>query len=178
MNHAITGELQFFLISILSGGILLLVYDVLRIFRRLVCHDSFFVAVEDLIFWVAASLFIFAMMYKENNGIIRGFSIMGMIIGMVLYHYIISEVLVTLVTKLIRILLQPLILVLRFMKGFILKFIKFGKMGIIYLLNQLKKWRKSVRIALNIRKQKRSANRRTKEQKKTSGKKQKIKDRG
>jgi hypothetical protein len=66
MNHAISVELQFFLISVLWGSILLLIYDLFRIFRRLVKHDTFFVALEDLIFWVAASLFIFAMMYRRT----------------------------------------------------------------------------------------------------------------
>jgi hypothetical protein len=63
MNPAISVELHFFLTSILWGVILLVAYDVLRIFRRLIKHDAFFIALEDLIFWVVASLFIFAMIY-------------------------------------------------------------------------------------------------------------------
>ena len=154
MNHAITIELQFFLISILWGGLLLLVYDGLRIIRRIIKHDSFFVAVEDLIFWVAASLFIFAMMYKENNGIIRGFSVMGMAIGMVLYHYIFSELLVNAITKFIRTLFRPFAIAFSWIKRFILYLSTIGKKIVKFILRRLKKWRKSVKIALNIRKQK------------------------
>lgn len=176
MNPAITIELQFFLISILCGGIILLIYDVLRIIRRLVRHDSFFVAVEDLFFWVATSLFIFAMMYKQNNGIIRGFSIMGMLIGMILYHSIISETLVSIITKFIRILLQPLVLVFRFVKRVILRIAKIGKMGIIYLLNQLKKWRKSVRITLNNKRLKKAEDYKLKKKQKNQTKKEKDED--
>ncbi|MHB8131733.1 MAG: spore cortex biosynthesis protein YabQ [Mobilitalea sp.] len=152
MNHAITIELQFFLISILWGGILLLVYDGLRIVRRLIKHDSFFLAVEDLIFWVLASVFIFAMMYRENNGIIRGFSVMGMAIGMVLYHYIFSEILVNIITKFIRTLIRPFTMAYNKTKKFVLFLMSKAKNAIKLLLMQLIKWMKSVRIALTTRK--------------------------
>lgn len=153
MNQAILVEVQFFLISILSGVILLVVYDCLRIFRRLINHDSFFIALEDLIFWVAASLFIFAMMYKENNGVIRGFSILGMAVGMVLYHYILSGFLVDIITKLLRLLISPFTYIIKKMKSFI-KFIDTkAKKAIKFITRRLKKQTKSVRIALNTRKQ-------------------------
>jgi spore cortex biosynthesis protein YabQ len=153
MNPAITIELQFFLISILWGGILLLAYDVLRILRRLVKHGVFLVAVQDLIFWLVASLFIFTMIYRENNGIIRGFSIIGMMLGIILYHFSISDILVKAVTKLIQTLLSPfkaaIHQVIRFLRFLWTK----GKKGINNLLFRLKKIRKSVKITLKTRKQ-------------------------
>ncbi|MDD3173102.1 MAG: spore cortex biosynthesis protein YabQ [Herbinix sp.] len=153
MNHDISVELQFFLISVLWGAILLLVYDCLRIFRRLIKHDTFFVALEDLIFWVFASLFIFIMMYKENNGIIRGFSVMGMAIGMVLYHYIVSDFIVSMITKLIRTLISPFVFAINKIKGFVRFIWLRGKKAVNFIIRRLKKWTKSVRIALNKRKQ-------------------------
>jgi spore cortex biosynthesis protein YabQ len=93
----------------------MLAYDVLRILRRLIPHDSFFIALEDFFFWVIASLFIFAMIYRVNDGIIRGFSALGVILGGVLYHYSISDFLVRTVTtllhifmKFVKVLLTPL----------------------------------------------------------------------
>lgn len=153
MNQAISVELQFFLVSVLSGGILLLVYDILRILRRLMKHDSFFVALEDLIYWVGASLFIFAMMYKENDGIIRGFSILGMLIGMVLYHYIIDDILVNLIVKLIKTLISPFVFVINKIKGFLKLIWKQGKKVVNFFTRQLKKRTKSVKITMDKRKQ-------------------------
>lgn len=150
MNKDIIVELMFFLISILWGAIILLAYDCLRILRRLIKHKTLLIGIEDLIFWVASSIFIFSMIYRENDGIIRGFSIMGMALGMVAYHYIFSDLIVKLFTMLIQYLLKPF--------GFILKKIK--KIG-LYLINfvliRLKKLHKSVRIALNARIQKKKA---------------------
>lgn len=182
MNHAISFELQFFLISVLWGAILLLVYDILRIFRRLIKHDSFFVAFEDLIFWVCASLFIFVMMYKENNGIIRGFSVMGMAIGMILYYYLLSDFLVNMITKLIRTLISPFVFAIKKIIQFIKMIVSRCKKVSNFIIRALKKWIKSVRIALNKRRvasaakkqkhiEKKLLHKREKNQKKTDRKK-------
>lgn len=176
MNKAITVELQFFLISILAGAFILFVYDGLRIIRRLIKHNVYWVAVQDLIFWVVASVFIFSMIYKENNGIIRGFCIMGMAIGMTLYHYIFSDWLVEIITKLIRLVLSPITAALRWVKGLLFfvhrKLTKLSK----NLLFQLKKLAKSVKIALNKKKQKRELlhNERRKEKLKKRKEKEKL----
>lgn len=166
MNHAITIELQFFLISILWGAMVLLGYDVLRIIRRLIKHNGFFMAVEDLLFWVITSVFIFAMIYRENNGIIRGFSVMGMAIGMVLYHYILSDMIVSLITKFIFTLLRPLRFVLKKIKQFIRFLTTRGRKLASFIFIRLKKLHKSVRIALNSRRQKRNEKKKKRRDKK------------
>lgn len=147
MNKDIIVELMFFLISILWGAIILLAYDCLRILRRLIKHKTLLIGIEDFIFWAVSSIFIFSMIYRENDGIIRGFSIMGMALGMVAYHYIFSDLIVKLITKLIQYLLKPF--------GFILKKIKKVVSYLAkFVIIRLKKLLKSVRIALNTRKQK------------------------
>lgn len=152
MNEDIIVELMFFLISILWGAIILLAYDSLRILRRLIKHKTLLVGIEDLIFWVIASIFIFSMIYRENDGIIRGFSIIGMALGMVVYHYIMSDFIVKLFTKIIQSLLKPF--------GFILRKIK---KAVLYLMNfvsiRLKRLFKSVRIGLNNRIEKKKTKR-------------------
>jgi spore cortex biosynthesis protein YabQ len=180
MNHAITIELQFFLISVISGAIILLVYDFLRIMRRIIKHDSFFTSLEDLFFWVGASLFIFAMIYKENDGIIRGFCVMGMAIGMVLYHFTLSNLIVKLITNFIHILLSPFVFAIKQVKKF-LRFLWSGiKKTVNFVLGRLKKWTKSVRIALSkkrqvesVRKQKRVSEKLKKSQEKNQKKNRK-----
>jgi spore cortex biosynthesis protein YabQ len=170
MNEAITVELQFFLISVLWGAMILLVYDILRIFRRLIPHNSLFLALEDLIFWVLASVFIFAMIYTMNNGTIRGFSVMGMGIGMLLYHFIFSELVVKWITKALLLLLSPIRYVLGRIKRvfrFIAAKIKKVKDSV---LSRLKKSVKSVRIALNTKRRKRAEKRSKKIEKKAAKK--------
>lgn len=94
MSEIIGLQTKFFLASVASGIIMLIVYDTIRILRRIIKHSRFGVAVEDIIFWVLSSLFIFFMMYTQNDGVIRGFSIMGMVLGMVTYNLLLSKYIV------------------------------------------------------------------------------------
>ena len=106
MTEIINLEVQFFLISILYGILLLVVYDCIRIFRRIVPHRGFFVAVEDIIFWLVASIVIFIMIYERNNGTIRGFAILGMLLGMVIYNQLLSKYVVKGITLIIKTILK------------------------------------------------------------------------
>lgn len=102
MNREIIIELQFFITSILWGVLLLVLYDSIRIIRRVVTHNSFFIALEDLLYWMVSGLLIFRMMYQQNNGIIRWFSIGGVLIGMLLYHNSLSNPLVNAISNIIN----------------------------------------------------------------------------
>lgn len=94
MNEAIFVELQFFVISIFWGSLILIFYDALRIIRIIVKHSRFIIALQDIIYWILCGILIFQMMYKHNNGIIRAFSILGMLIGMIVYSYLFSQIIV------------------------------------------------------------------------------------
>ena len=52
-------ELLLFVKSVWYGSFLLMIYDCLRILRRVFKHSDIIVAVEDLIFWTGSALFLF-----------------------------------------------------------------------------------------------------------------------
>lgn len=106
MTEIINLEVQFFLISVLYGILLLVVYDSIRIIRRIVPHKAFFIAVEDILFWVSASIAIFIMIYERNNGTIRGFAILGMLLGMIIYNQLLSGFIVKGITYIIKMIIK------------------------------------------------------------------------
>lgn len=78
-------ELQFFSKAFLLGVLMMIAYDVIRIFRRLIPHGTAAVAVEDILYWLICGVNIFCMLYLENSGAIRGFAIAAVVLGMLLY---------------------------------------------------------------------------------------------
>ena len=78
-------------VSILIGGALFLLYDIFRIFRRVVPHGNFWIGVEDFFYWLCCTAVVFVMLYRENDGMVRGFSIGGIMIGMLLYYFLLSR---------------------------------------------------------------------------------------
>ena len=96
VSPVIAGEGVFMLHSFLLGVIITFIYDLFRIFRRIIPHGWFLLSLEDLVFWVLATAGIFYMLYYENNGMFRWFSVIGAGTGMFLYKKTLSAALVNL----------------------------------------------------------------------------------
>lgn len=79
-------ELIFFCRAFLAGACLAAGYDILRIFRNLVVHGAFWVGMEDLIYWCLAGLFLFSVIYVENDGVIRIYALFAVGLGALIYH--------------------------------------------------------------------------------------------
>lgn len=84
----------FLLYALIMGVFITFVYDLLRIFRRVVPHNRFWVSVEDLGFWGFCAAEVFLLMYRESNGTLRWFAILGALVGMIVYKKTISNILV------------------------------------------------------------------------------------
>lgn len=69
VSESILQEADFFAVSIVSGCLLVFLYDVLRVLRRLLPHGTILIAVEDIIYWMVCAFFIFAMLYQKNDGL-------------------------------------------------------------------------------------------------------------
>lgn len=66
------------------GALLILGYDLFVALRRVIPHHPAAVACEDLGFWLMAALVVFAEVYRTNQGILRSFLFLGMILGAIL----------------------------------------------------------------------------------------------
>ncbi len=91
VSQSILKELDFFAVSFLLGILLMFVYDILRIFRQVARHGSAWMALEDLSYWIMVAFVSFSMLYLKNDGLIRGFAIGGIALGMFLYNQLISR---------------------------------------------------------------------------------------
>ncbi len=158
MNKEIWTELTFFSNCVLWGMYLLIFYDVLRIIRRVFPRGAILVGIEDIIYWTISGLLIFRMMYQQNNGIIRGFAILGMFLGMLIYHNLVSQPLVELISGflnkikgailyVIHLILKPFVFLGRGIGHGLAKVFKLFKKILINIQKFLKKSRKSSKIS-------------------------------
>jgi len=89
-----SGQAWLFMSTIIVGAAIGLLYDVFRIFRKTAPHAGIAVQLEDLLFWVAATVLTFYYMLHRNYGEIRPFVMLGVVIGVVLYFATISRFIV------------------------------------------------------------------------------------
>lgn len=101
MSEMIHLEVTFFATAFVWGIFLLVGYDIIRIVRRIISHNSIAIAAEDMFFWAASGILVFCMMYEKNDGIVRGIALISLFLGMFCYHYTISSYLVKWVYKII-----------------------------------------------------------------------------
>ncbi len=156
------GDSVFLLHALLTGMFITFVYDGFIILRRVIPHKSFVESLEDLIFWIFCALYVFSWLYRESNGTLRWFAVVGAMTGMVLYKKVISGIWVKgatwVLSKVLRILSKVLGLLCRPIR-FLWK--KFGKIHQHMLLRRrkiqgnLKMWLKSHVKALKIKLSKR-----------------------
>lgn len=85
MEEFIVKEAELFLDSMFTGLVIMALYDILRLFRRIVSHSNIIVGLEDFLFWNMAGIFIFALIYSENDGRIRWFIVVGICMGAWIY---------------------------------------------------------------------------------------------
>ena len=83
-------ENEFLLHALLMGIFITFIYDILRIFRRVIPHGKFAVSVEDLFFWIYCAARVFLLMHHESNGTLRWFAVFGALVGMLLYKKLFS----------------------------------------------------------------------------------------
>lgn len=102
MSQDIVQEIIFFLHSILIGLIITFAYDWILVLRKLFTHGMFLISVEDFIYWFVCGISVFYMLYRENNGILRWFAVVGAALGMLIYKAIIKNRFVNIVSKCIH----------------------------------------------------------------------------
>lgn len=99
MISSVYWEWSLLLQAIKLGVKLTFVYDGIRIFRILIKHRNIVISIEDIIFWMYSAVIIFEMQLEQSDGVLRGFCVLGMLLGMYLYSKILGERLMLLAEK-------------------------------------------------------------------------------
>lgn len=99
MSMTIRYELQLLFASLTVGICLMVVYDGLRVFRTLVPHGNFWTGIEDAVYWAASSITTFLLLFRQNDGILRWYAILGVLMGMLVYNLTVSRILLRLLKK-------------------------------------------------------------------------------
>ena len=93
MIAGIEKEIVVFIQAVLAGNLLYLVYSAIRIWRRIIKHNLFWVSIEDFIYWIGTGFYLFVKIYETCNGSIRWYFVVGVCVGAIVTHCIIKKIL-------------------------------------------------------------------------------------
>lgn len=145
MNQMVSSQSMLFLTSVQIGILMGVLFDLIRIFRKLLKHPNFLVQIEDMLYWVTCGFVGFYMLYICNYADIRPYIFIGIILGAVFYFLTFSVIfmkIATLVINYIKALIAQIIKciivpIVKFIKSIIRAIVEGIKVPIKYIS---KKW--------------------------------------
>lgn len=84
-------QVYIFLCSVLIGAIMGVVFDFFRALRRNGNTNNIIVYLQDIIFWFIVAVIIITSSFILNNGDLRGYMLIGYVLGALLYMLILSN---------------------------------------------------------------------------------------
>lgn len=96
-------QTSLFLIFTIDGVLIGIIFDIFRILRKTIKTSDFVTYIEDFLFWIITSIILFYSIFTYNNGELRFFMFLAVILGFVLYICTISSYLITINVKIINV---------------------------------------------------------------------------
>lgn len=135
-----------FAIFILNGFLIGLLFDIFRILRKSFKTKDFVTYIQDIIFWLLAGFIILFSIFKFNDGELRGFIFIGIIIGAIIYFLLFSKIFINVNVFIIDIikkiiyyaLIIPLKTIFKFLSKIIFKPISFIFINFRKILSKIK----------------------------------------
>lgn len=113
MENILEHQTVVFIYSLLWGGVLGVLYDVFRVYRICVRSSTVSVIIQDVIFFSVCTVIVFLFLLSNVNGQLRGYYILGMFLGAVIYHYSLGNIVVRILASFVKItqaiIIRPLI---------------------------------------------------------------------
>ena len=125
-------ELYIFLLFILTGISIGILFDIFRILRKSFKTLDFITYIQDFLFWIFAGTILLYSIFSFNNGELRGYIFIGVIFGVFLYMLIFRKYFIKASVTIIRILKKIIYTPIKFILNIIIRyFIKpLSKIGI------------------------------------------------
>lgn len=141
ISESVYAQLQLFGVAILWGAAIGLAYDGLVIARHICQPPGWLHFAEDIIFWIGEALVIYRLMFKYDDGAIRSYTMIGILLGMVLYLWLFGRWLPKVIESLLDWLGQKI-------RKILSKIWSFFKKPVNYCAKMLKKKKKEGRMGI------------------------------
>lgn len=80
-----------FLMANFAGVLAGFIFDIFRVKRKLVKTSDIVVYIEDILYWLIISIVLFVLMYYSKESELRGYILLGLFIGIIMYMCILSK---------------------------------------------------------------------------------------
>lgn len=97
-----------FLVFSLTGVAIGILFDIFRILRRSIKTLDIITYIEDILFWILTGLLVLYNIWYFNNGEIRIFMFLGIIMGILVYMSTLSSAIIKIFSKILQTIIKVL----------------------------------------------------------------------
>lgn len=152
-----TNQAYLFFIFIINGIVIGLLFDFFRISRKVFKTNDVMTYIEDVLFWILTGAIVLYSIFIFNNGEIRLFMFLGIVLGAFIYMILISSYVIKINVKIINFLMIPFKFIYKILHKLLLKPVNFLIINIrksftnfgIKIYNTLKRPKKEKNIVKN-----------------------------
>ena len=90
MLHSTTNQAYVFLSTLYAGLIIGFLYDCCRMVRKMIRAGVIITGILDLLFWAVIGILSFLVLFYVDNGSVRLYTVVGLLIGWLLYRLTLS----------------------------------------------------------------------------------------
>lgn len=101
MNNVTVNQAYLFMMFILNGIFIGILFDIFRILRKSFNTPNIVTYIEDSIFWTISALTVLYTLFVFNNGEIRAYIFIGLFLGIVIYMLFFSKTIIKISVKII-----------------------------------------------------------------------------
>ena len=139
MEIVISDELHTFLATVLAGLAVGALYDLIRATRKRAPAEGLLLGVQDVVFWAAAAGIVFFTVFDASDGRLRGYELLGAILGAILYFSALSRLFLRVVDWILRVFMKIFLICLKILLTPLLFLYNIINKPILYLSGKLRK---------------------------------------
>ena len=139
MEVSVSHQIYVFAMMILAGGGAGLLFDLFRVWRKIVRPGRVSTGISDMLFWILAGIGLFSVVYNVNNGELRWFEFMGILIGALIYFLVFSHICITVFNGIAQILAKITLLILKIVLTPLVFLYKMIKRPVLWIAQPIKR---------------------------------------
>lgn len=97
----INNQALLFCVFTINGFLIGLLFDFFRILRKSFKTSDIITYIEDILFWILTGIILLYSIFTFNNGEIRFYMFLGVILGCIIYMLLFSRYIVNTITKIV-----------------------------------------------------------------------------
>ena len=111
------GELYTFLLFLLTGISIGILFDIFRIIRKNFKTKDFITYIHDFLFLILTGIILLYSIFAFNNGELRGYIFIAVILGICMYILLFSRLFIQISSKIISVIKKILYIPIKFLKN-------------------------------------------------------------